>query len=115
MADVVTVLAMAGRLMATADEAAALDDGAVPHRHERIGPDCPLDCLDLSPAVPNALEWRFKHGKGQKIRTVGDLVLLVDSGELRRVRMIGPRRHGEVCTALIAAGFSLYISPSLRR
>ena len=73
-----------------------------PHECSGVTVACPVECLGLSAHVLNAL--RADRGRAQ---TVGDLLDLLRSGELREVRNVGPRRVGEVYTALVAAGFTV--------
>lgn len=93
------------RLLVEAGRAAGLHAGSAGavgglHACDRVGLGCPVECLGLSAQVVNAL---CAH-RGCAV-TVGDVLGLLRSGELAGVRNIGPRRVGEVRTALVAAGF----------
>ncbi|ACY95910.1 hypothetical protein Tcur_0306 [Thermomonospora curvata DSM 43183] len=75
------------------------------HDHSGVVPvtrECPLVCLGLSRHAANPL--RFHLGSRA---TVGQVLRLWENDELQRVRGLGPRRIGEITTALVAAGFVL--------
>ncbi|ACY97647.1 hypothetical protein Tcur_2081 [Thermomonospora curvata DSM 43183] len=75
------------------------------HDHSGMVPvtrDCPLACLGLSRHAANPLR---SHLRGRV--TVGQVLRLWEDNELQHVRGLGPRRIGEITTALIAAGFVL--------
>ncbi|TYK53020.1 hypothetical protein [Actinomadura decatromicini] len=92
------------RLLAEAGRAAGLYGvglvGEPLHEHERVTPACPIACMGVSERVLAPL--RRELGEAAM---VGEVVALLLSGELAEVRGIGPRRVGEVRTALIAEGF----------
>ena len=95
--DLVRLLTEAGR--AAGLYAAEFAGGPV-HEHERVTPACPIACLGVSERVLAPL--RRELGEAAM---VGEVVALLLSEELAEVRGIGPRRVGEVRTALIAEGF----------
>lgn len=64
--------------------------------------ECPLACLGLSRHAANPLR---SHLRGKV--TVGEVLRLWENDELQNVRGLGPRRIGEITTALVAAGFVL--------
>lgn len=99
--DLLTLLVTAGRSsgLHAVYAAAALD---VPHEHDRVTVDCPITCLELSAHVLNAL----RQGGGYSM-TVGDVVRLLQRGDLADLWNIGPRRVEEVRAALVAAGFAV--------
>jgi hypothetical protein len=86
----------------------ALSDGAG-RGPQGVGPGSPLACLGLSERVRSA----FRQHRS-KARTVGDVLALVQSGELKNIHNIGPRSVREVQTALVAAGYSLEEHPYLK-
>ncbi|TDB86741.1 hypothetical protein [Actinomadura sp. 7K534] len=95
MADLLRMLSMAGQVT-------GLQAEVVPHEHEQVTRTCPAECLGLSAHVLNAL--RAERGRPATVGYVVDLLL---SHKLAEVRNIGPRRVGEVCTALVAEGFQV--------
>ncbi|CNF22179.1 Uncharacterised protein [Mycobacterium tuberculosis] len=99
--DLVGLLVEAGRISGLHASFADAVAGA-PHEHERVTLGCPVECLGLSANVLGAL----RNDRG-RTATVGDVLGLLRSRELSEVRHMGPRRVGEVRTALVAAGFSI--------
>lgn len=97
--DLLRLLVEAGRVSGLHAEVASTV-AEVPHEHERVTAGCPVECLGLSAHVLNAL-----RNDRERTATVGDVLGLLRSHELAEVRNIGPRRVGEVRTALVAAGF----------
>lgn len=105
--DLVRLLVETGRASVNQQHSrAVLEDG--PHEHERVTFECPVTCLGVSRHVLHALSARGD------VPTVGEVLRLLESGELGEVRNIGRRRTGEIRTALIAAGFSASRYPALR-
>jgi hypothetical protein len=80
----------------------------VPHVHEQITVQCPVRCLELSRHASNPLRL------DGRVHTVGDVLRLLEAGELGGVRNLGRRRVQEVRMALIAAGFSVSRYPALK-
>jgi hypothetical protein len=108
VADLLRLLAEATRVSGLQSRCAAVPEER-PHEHERVTLDCPITCLSLARHVLSAL--RLHRGPSQM---VGDVLRLLQNHELGEVRSIGPRRVGEVRTALITAGFSASRYPALR-
>ncbi|GAA0562702.1 hypothetical protein [Actinomadura livida] len=97
--DLLRLLVEAGRASGLHAQSVAVP-GDGPHECDRVTVACPVECLGLSAHVLNAL----RNDRG-RTATVGDVLGLLRSRELAEVRNIGPRRVGEVRTALVAAGF----------
>ncbi len=63
---------------------------------------CPLSCLDLSARLLNPLRRRWPEPE-----TIGDLIGLLQRGQLKETRNLGPHRIEEARTALTQAGFDI--------
>ncbi|MFB4307199.1 hypothetical protein [Actinomadura sp. GTD37] len=99
--DLVGLLVEAGRVSGLhAVAAGAGAGGGDGHEHVRVTASCPVGCLGLSAHAANPLRSALGWSA-----TVSDVLGLLASGELAQVRGLGARRVGEVCTALVAAGF----------
>jgi DNA-directed RNA polymerase alpha subunit len=70
--------------------------------HDDHTPHCPLSCLNLSTRTANALRYN-----STETWTIADLVRMIRSGQLSRVRNIGRRSLTEIHTALVAAGIDV--------
>jgi hypothetical protein len=81
--------------------------GRVPH-HGPVTPECPVECLltVLSLNSFNPLT-RAYDAPFAEPRTVGDVMDLYTSRQLRKIRGIGPRRVSEIEAALVLAGLNL--------
>ena len=95
--DLLNLMVEAGRVSGLHAVAGGVDGV---HEHERVTVTCPIECLGLSAHAANPL-----HSALGWSATVGDVLGMLASGELAKVRGLGPRRVGEVRTALVAAGF----------
>ncbi|WUH99659.1 hypothetical protein OHR68_40280 [Spirillospora sp. NBC_00431] len=105
MGDLVRVLRDAGRVSGQDAVADAAGGRAHEHEHGRVMVTCPVGCLGLSVHVREVLRRDRMVVRTVGVRTVGELLALLESDALGAVRGMGPRRVGEVRTALIAAGF----------
>jgi hypothetical protein len=81
--------------------------GRVPH-HGPVAPECPVECLltVLSLNSFNPLTRAYDAPFGEP-RTVGDVMDLYTSRQLRKIRGIDPRRVSEIEAALVLAGLNL--------
>lgn len=101
VADLVSILATTARtILPDAYPSDHLDDE--PQKHDQHSSSCPLSCLNLSVRVNNALK---PHR--DEARTIGDLMRMIQSGELHDIRNIGRRSLTEIHTALVAAGIDV--------
>ena len=91
---------MAERLLTT-------PSGKVPH-HGPVTPECPVECLltVLSLNSFNPLT-RAYDAPFDEPRTVGDVMDLYTSRQLRKIRGVGSRRVSEIEAALVLAGLNL--------
>jgi hypothetical protein len=78
------------------------------HHHERVGPGCPLECLELPTRTRKSLERHYP----EPVTTVGDLLALVRTGEIDDVRHIGRASIDGIWTALQAAGLVSLVHPT---
>lgn len=83
-------------------------DESRPDHHEEISPDCPVACLLT---VMSRKAWlpltRARSPLRRPPETVGDVLEMHARGQLREIWGLGPRRIGEIETALIFVGFDL--------
>lgn len=72
-------------------------------------PACPVDCLEvvLSVATFHTL-LRAERASFDRPATVGEVLDLWRAGQLRQIGGLGPRRLGEIETALVVAGLALH-------
>lgn len=86
-------------------------DESHPGHHGEIGPDCPVACLLT---VMSRKAWlpltRARGPVGAPPETVGDVLKMHARSQFRDIWGLGPRRTGEIETALIFAGFDLTAS-----
>ena len=69
---------------------------AVDHDSEHpVGPACPLKCLALSVRTERVLNAHWLPGE-RRVSTVGDALMLKESGALKDVSKIGPERIKEI-------------------
>jgi len=76
-----------------------------PH-HGPISPGCPLECLRT---VLSQHAFRRLLRADDPPRTVGDVIKLCTSGELRDIHGLGRRRVSEIETALVFAGLDITV------
>ena len=82
------------------DKPPGLPPNFLPHEEHTL--TCPVSCLRLSARITSAV--RAHDGD---VQNIGQLIYLLQSGELWEVRNIGHRSVGEVHAALVAEGFDV--------
>lgn len=99
--DLVRLLEEAGRLARLSE--VEHPAGLVTHRHPRgvVSLDCPLECLALPVRTANRL-----HYYRESCRTVGDLLRLLQSGDLLNVQGIGAGTVAEIRRVFVLAGIN---------
>ncbi|WP_285498204.1 hypothetical protein [Actinomadura sp. NBRC 104425] len=99
--DLVRLLEEAGRVARLPDEEHPA--GLVAHRHPSgvVSLDCPLECLALPGRTVNRLLYYRKS-----CRTVGDLLRLLQSGELLSIHGIGVGTVADIRRVFLRAGIN---------
>jgi hypothetical protein len=100
-----------GGVRDVAEQAVTIPAGTVPH-HGPVSRDCPVECLltVLSVKSFNPLA-RAYDAPFDPPSTVGDVLGLYTSGQLREIQGLGRRRISEIEAALVLAGFDITAGP----